>query len=164
MEVDETWREINEEKALVFMLGKGRNSFGDPTHALVFIAVPDGKPETILGPIRAERGLIPESEITETMIAGFAGLQVDLTAKPNPGYEGNKEAEIPPGVQFLPSVNKYFAEGFFWTTWSAEARLRFIALNVGEHVLLLQIDAPPAEFEAFAGEADQVIQTLKLRK
>jgi hypothetical protein len=164
MEIGEGWRVLNEEAARLFMLGKGRSIFNDPTHALVFIAIPDGNPQTILGAIKAEKGLMAESEMTETTIAGFAGLQVDLAAKPNPGYQGDKEAEIPPGVQFLPSVNRYFAEGFFWTTWSAESHLRFLALNVGEDVLLLQIESPPAEFEAFAGEAEQVLQTMKLKR
>jgi len=164
MEVGEGWREINEEEALLFMLGKGRNSFGDPTQVLVFIAVPDGSPQAILTSIRNSPEVMAVSEMTEFTIAGFSGLQVDVSAKPNPGYEGDKEAEIPAGAQFLPSVNRYFTPGFLWTTWTAESHLRFIVLNVDEHMLLIEIESPPAEFEAFASEADQVLQTLKLRR
>lgn len=164
MEVDEGWREINEEEALLFMLGKGRNSFRDPIQVLVFIAVPDGNPQSILTAIKNEPELTRAGEITEITIAGFSGLQLDVSAKPNPGYEGDKEAEIPPGVQFLPAVNRYFTPGFLWTTWTVESRLRFIALNVDEQMLLLEIESPPAEFEAFASQADQVLQSLKLRR
>jgi hypothetical protein len=164
MQLGEGWQVINEEEARLFMLGKGESVFNDPTQALVFIPIPDGNLQTVLGPIKAEKVLTPEGESTETSIAGFPGMQLDLSAKPNPDYKGDPSAEIPPGVQFLTSVGRYFAEGFFWTTWSAEARLRFIALNVGEQVLLLQIDAPPAEFETFASEADQVLQTLKVKE
>jgi hypothetical protein len=164
LELGEGWQVVNEEAARLFMLGKGENIFNDPTQALVFVPIQDEDPQLILGSIKSEKGLTPQGEMTETTIAGFPGMQLDLSANPNPGYEGDKQSEIPPGVQFLTSVGRYFAEGFNWTTWSAEARLRFIALDMGEDVLLLQIDAPPAEFETFAAEADQVLQTLELRK
>jgi hypothetical protein len=164
LEVGEGWQVVNEEAARLFMLGKGESIFNDPTQALVFIAIPNGNPQAILASIKNEKGLTPEDEITETTIAGFPGLQLNLSAKPNPGYEGDKGAEIPPGVQFLPSVNKYFTQGFLWTTWTAESRLRFIVLNVDEHTLLIEIDSPPTEFGAFASAADQVLQTLALRR
>jgi hypothetical protein len=162
--VGEGWRVLNEKAALLFLLGKGHNSFGDPSQVLAFIAVPDGDPQAILTSIKNSPELTPEGEISEITIAGFSGLQFDASAKPNPGNEGNRGNGIPPGVQFLPAVNKYFTPGFLWTTWTAESRLRFIVLNVDEHVLLLQIEAPPADFETFAGEADRVLQSLKLRR
>jgi hypothetical protein len=162
MEVDKGWQVVNEERARLFVLGKGESIFNDPTQALVFIPIPDGNPQAVVTSIKNEKGLTLQGKMTEITIAGFSGLQLDLSAKPNPEYEGDKQAEIPPGVQFLPSVNKYLAEGFFWTTWSAEAHLRFITLNVGKDVLLLQIDAPPAEFEAFASDAEQVLHTLRV--
>jgi DNA-binding beta-propeller fold protein YncE len=162
MTLNEGWQVVNEERARLFMLGKGESMFNDPTQALVFIAIPHGNPETILTSIENEKGLTPQGKMAVTTIAGFSGLQLDFSANPNPDYAGDPGAEIPPGVQFLTSVGKYFAEGFFWTTWSAESRLRFIALNVWERVLLLQIDAPPTEFEAFASDAEQVLHTLRV--
>jgi hypothetical protein len=168
MELGEGWQVVNEKDARLFMLGKGESIFNDPTQALVFIAIPKGDPQAILSSIRNDPGLTAQGEMSEITVAGasggLSGLQLDLFAKPNPDYEGDKDAEIPPGVQFLPSVGQYFAEGFFWTTWSAEAHLRFIVLDLGEHVLLLQMDSQPAEFEAFASEAEQVLQTLKVRR
>jgi hypothetical protein len=161
IEIDDGWRVLNEEAARLFMLGKGRSIYNDPTQVLVFMPAPDGDPQAILDSIREEPGLNPQGEIAETTIAGFPGLQLDLKANPNPDYPGNEQAEIPPGVQFLPAVNKYFAEGFMWTTWTAEAQLRFIALQVDEDVLLIEIESPPAEFESFASQADEVLQALK---
>jgi hypothetical protein len=162
LKVGEDWRQINEGAARLFMLGKGRSEFQDPTHALVFITIPDGDPEQILTAIRNSRELIAEGEITPATIAGFSGMQVGVSAKPNPGYEGDRAAEVPPGVQFLPAINKYFTPSFLWTTSSAESRLRFIVLHVGEGLLLIEIDAPPADFEVFAKESNRVLETLKL--
>jgi hypothetical protein len=162
MALEEGWRAVNDDDALLFMLGKGRNIYNDPIQALIFIAVPGGNPQAVITSVSREPGLTQEGEITETTLAGFHGLQVDLTAKPNPGYEGDKESEILPGSQFLPHVNTYFAPGFIWTTWTAESKLRFIVLSVEENVLLIEIDSPPAEFEAFADDAILVIQTLGL--
>jgi hypothetical protein len=165
LEVGDGWRVLNEKAALLFLLaGQGRNSLGDPSQVLVFIAVPDEDPQELLTSIKNSPELTFAGEISEVSIAGFAGLQVDASAKPNPGNEGNRGDGISPGSQFLPAVNKYFTEGFLWTTWTAEPRLRFMVLNVGEHVLLIEIESPPAEFEAFSSEADKVLQTLKLRR
>lgn len=160
LEVEEGWRVLNEEAALLFLVGKGRNSLGDPSQVLVFIAVPNGNPQAILTSIENAPELMPTSEMTETTIAGFSGWQFDASAKPNPGNEGNQGDGIPAGAQFLPAINKYFTEGFIWTTWTAEPRLRFIVLNVGEQTLLIEIESPPAEFETFINEADKVLQTL----
>ena len=164
IDVGEGWSVLNEEKARLFLFaGKGRNEFNDPSQVLVFIVIPDADPQEILNTIRNSPELIPD-DIVETTIARFSGWQFDATAKPNPGYEGDRNADIPPGVQFLPAINQYFTPGFLWTTWTAEPRLRFVVLNAGEQMLLLEIESPPAEFDAFAREAEQVLQTLKLPK
>ncbi len=163
VEVGEGWGVLHEKAALLFLLaGKGRNEFNDPSQILVFMSVPDEDLQAILTPIWNSPELTSQNEITETTIAGFSGWQFDASAKPNPEFEGNQSADIPSGVQFLPAVNKYFTPGFLWTTWTAEPHLRFIALNMDGQVLLLQIESPPAEFEAFASEADKVLQTLNL--
>ncbi len=165
MDVGEGWSVLNEEKARLFLLaGKGRNEYNDPSQVLVFIVISDGDPHDTLNSIKNSPELTPKSELIEATIAGFSGWQFDATAKPNPGYEGDRNADIPPGVQFLPAINQYLTPGFLWTTWTAEPRLRFVALNAGEQMLLLEIESPPAEFDAFAREAEQVLQTLELPK
>lgn len=163
--VGEGWGVLNEDGARLFLLaGQGRNEFNDPSQVLVFIAIPDGDPQDILTSIRNSPELTPVGEMTEITIAGFSVWQFDASAKPNPGNEGRREESIPPGSQSLPAISKYFAPGFLWTTWTAEPRLRFITLSVGDHVLLLEIESPPAELEVFASEAEQVLQTLQLRR
>jgi hypothetical protein len=164
IEVGEGWGVLNEKAALLFLLsGKGRNEFNDPGQVLVFISVPGGDPQALLTSIRNSPELVPATEITETTIAGFSGWQFDAVATPNPGNKGSEANSIPAGSQKLPALNKYFAPGFLWTTWTAEPRLRFIALDMGEQILLLQIESPSAEFDTFASEADQVLQSLKMR-
>ena len=165
MEVGSGWSVLNEKEARLFLLaGKGQNEFKDPSQVLVFMAVPQGNPQSMLASIKDSPELVATGEITETMIAGFSGWQFDATAKSNPSNKGNPANSIPAGSQNLPAINKYFAPGFLWTTWTAEPRLRFIALEVGENVLLLEIESPPTDFEAFASETDQVLQTLKVRR
>jgi hypothetical protein len=163
--VGEGWSVMNEEAARLFLLaGKERNEFNDPSQVLVFMNASNADPQTVLTSIKDSSELTSQSEITETTIAGFSGWQFDATAKPNPANKGNLADSIPAGAQNLPAINKYFTPGFLWTTWTAEPRLRFVALNVGEEVLLLEIESPPTEFEAFASEAEQVLQTLTLRR
>ena len=165
MEVGSGWSVLNEKEARLFLLaGKGQNEFKDPSQVLVFMAVPEGSPQSVLASIKDSSELSPIGEIMETTIAGFPGWQFDAMAKPNAGNKGSAANSIPAGAQNLPAINKYFAPGFLWTTWTAEPHLRFVALEVGEHVLLLEIESPPAGFEAFASETDQVLQTLKLQK
>lgn len=165
IEVGEGWTVLHEEAARLFLLaGKGRNELNDPSQVLVFIAIPDEDPQDVLTSIRNSPQLAPLGEITEATIKGFAGWQFDATAKPNPGNQGSPAESIPPGVQPLPALSKYFSPGFLWTTWTAEPRLRFLALHAGEHILLLQIESPPAEFETFAGEADKLLQSLTLEE
>jgi hypothetical protein len=165
MEVRSGWSVLNEKEARLFLLaGKGQNEFKDPSQVLVFMAVPEGDPQSVLASIKDSPELAPVGEITETTIAGFSGWQFDATAKPNPGNKGNAANSIPAGSQNLPAINKYFAPGFLWTTWTAEPRLKFIALDVGENALLLEIESPPANFDSFAGEAGRILQTLKTRR
>ncbi len=75
---------------------------------------------------------------------------------------GSKQEDIPPGVQFLPVFMKYFAPGFAWTTSSPEARVRTVVLTMGDHTLLLYLEAPPNEFDQFAVNADSILQSLAL--
>jgi hypothetical protein len=163
MDVEEGWGVLNEERARLFLLaGQGRNEFNDPSQVLVFIAIPDEDPQVVLTPIRNSPQLTSVTEITETTIAGLSGWQFEALARPNPENEGSRQDGIPPGSQYLPEIGKYFTPGFLWTTWTAEPRMQFIALDAGGYILLAQIESPPAEFEAFADEAKQLLQTLEL--
>jgi len=163
IEVGEGWRAINEEAALLFSIVKGRNVLGDASQMMVFLLVPDDRPlEDLLRPIQRADELVPLTEPSPVEIAQLSGLQFEAQVKPNPGYAGDLAEDIPPGVQILPSVNRYFTPGFLWTTATIEARLGLIAVHIGDQPLIIYLEAPPEEYDAFALEAGAVLQTLEL--
>ena len=163
LEVGEDWRVLNEESALLFLIGRGRNVQNNPSQMIVFINV-TGKttPEALIGSVQRAPELTPIAEPVNVTIAGFPGLQLDSTAKPNPSYEGDKQADIPPGVQFLPVFMKYFTPGFLWTTSSVEAQVRTIILTIKDQTLLLYLEAPQDEFDTLINGAEQILNSLEL--
>jgi hypothetical protein len=109
---------------------------------------------------------IPElstlGEPVPVTIAGFSGLQLDSVALPNPDEEGRAADDIPPGVQYLPFFMKFLTPGFVWTTSSPEARVRLVALAVGDLTLLLYMEAPAVDFDQFAADTETILQSLEL--
>jgi hypothetical protein len=160
----EGWRVLNEERALLFLLGRGENVHNNPSQVITFInATSDtASPESLIAGVQNMPQLTTLTEPVAVNIAGFPGLQLDSVAKPNPSEQGDPQADIPPGVQYLPFFGDYFAPGFLWTTFSAEAQVRTVALTVGDQTLLLYMEAPAAEFEQFAADAETILQTVKL--
>jgi hypothetical protein len=162
VEVGEGWKFLNEKDALLFLIGRGLNVQNNPSQMIVFMKVSsDMTPETLIQAIRDSPELVSAEEST-VEVAGFPGLQLDSTAKPNPEYVGNSEADIPPGVQFLPVFTRHFSPGFSWTTSSVEAQIRTIALMVDDQVLLLYLEAPQGEFDSLISDAEVILQSLKL--
>jgi hypothetical protein len=163
-DLGEGWRVLNEERALLFMLGRGENVQNNPSQLITFInaASDTASPETLIAGVQQMPELTTLTEPVEVNIGGFSGLQLDSVAKPNPAEEGDPAADIPPGIQYLPFFMNYFAPGFLWTTSSPEARVRTIALTVDDATMLLYMEAPPAEFEQFASDAEAILQTLEL--
>jgi hypothetical protein len=161
--VGEGWKVLNEEAALLFLIGKGRNVQNNPSQMIVFMQVAEETtPEALIASVQRAPELSATTEPLEVMIAGFPGLQLDSIAKPNPGYEGNVDEDIPPGVQFLPIFMKFFAPGFVWTTSSSEAQVRTIAITMSDHTLLLYLEAPQDEFDQFVADADPILQSLEM--
>ncbi len=162
IEVGKDWRVLNEEAALLFLIGRGRNIQNNPNQMIVFLKISsDSSPEMLIQSVQNSTELESTGE-SAVEIAGFRGLQVDSTAKPNPEYVGDPAADIPPGVQFLPAFMRHFTPGFAWTTSSPEAQIRTIALTIGDRVLLVYLEAPQDEFDALLADADAVLQSLKL--
>jgi hypothetical protein len=163
VEAPDGWRALNEEGALLFLLGRGQNVQNNPSQMILFLNASDGDtPETIIGSIQNAEQLAPMGEPVEVTFAGFPGLQLDASALPNPTFEGRPQDDIPPGVQYLPVIEQYLTPGFAWTTSSPEARVRAVALTVGEQTLLLYLEAPPEEFDQFAADAEAILQSLEL--
>lgn len=163
IDVHAGWRVLNEPPAKLFLLGRGENVQGNPSQMVVFLNVTGtGAAESVIEGIRAAPELTESAAPAAVTVAGFAGLQLDMTAKANPGYEGDAAADIPPGVQFLPVIEQYFARGFAWTTSSPEAQVRAIVLTVRDQVLLLYLEAPSGELEALAADAAPILDSLAL--
>lgn len=162
-EVGEGWRVMNEERAGLFLLGRGDNVGNLPSQVITFLNAGDSAPpDSLIAAAQAMPQLTPMGEPVSVAIAGFPGWQVDSVAKPNPDEKGDPANDIPPGVQPLPFFQEYFAPGFLWTTFTAEARVRTAALSVGERTMLLYMEAPAAEFDQFVADADTILWTLRL--
>jgi len=164
IELGEGWKALNEERAQLFLIGRGENVLKNPSEIVAFMnATSDSAtPEELIAAAQRSPELTTLAEPVEVAIAGLPGWQLDSVANPNPAEKGDATADIPPGVQYLPFFTKYFAPGFSWTTSSPEARVRTVALTVGDQTLLLYLEAPPEAFEQFAADADSILQTLRL--
>jgi hypothetical protein len=163
IDIPDGWRVLNEPPAKLFLLGRGRNVQDNPSQMILFLNVTGtGTPESIIDGIRDASELTEAAAPSATTVAGFPGLRVDMAAKPNPGFEGDPASDIPPGVQYLPVIEQYFARGFAWTTSSPEAQVRAVALTVGTQLLLLYLEAPSGELDAFASDAAAILDSLQL--
>ena len=161
VEIDAGWKLVNERAALFLQFGRGENSLGNPSQMIILVnATRRGEPEAVIGLVPAAPQLTALGDPAPVTVAGFEGWLLDSTANSNPTYAGNEAADIPPQVQFLPVMEQFFTPGFAFTTSSPEARLRFVALAVGDQTLLIYLEAPPGEFEDFALQADAVLQSL----
>ena len=161
VEMDAGWRLVNERAALFLQFGRGENSLGNPGQMIILAnATRRGGPEAVIGLLQAPPQLTALGGPAPVTVAGFEGWLLDSTANANPTYAGNEAADIPPQVQFLPVLQPFFTPGFAFTTSSPEARLRFLALAVGDQTLLVYLEAPPGEFDDFALVADAVLQSL----
>ncbi len=162
-EVGEGWRVLNEERARLFLLGRGENAQNNPSQIITFIDTTGAitSPEEFIAAVQTIPQLTPLGGPVSVAIAGFPGWQLDAVAKPNSEEKGDPSADIPPGIQYLPFFQQYFAPGFIWSTSSPEARVRTAALRVGEQTLVLYMEAPAAEFEQFILDADTILWTLR---
>jgi hypothetical protein len=164
LEVPEGWRVINESRAGLLMLGRGANELGNPDRIVLLVdATAAGmSSETLINGIVGVPQVEAVSEASPVVLAGFDGSQARMNALPNPDYEGDPEADIPPGVQPLPAIGRFFAEGFQWTTTTPEAQISVAAVGVGDRMLLVYLEAPPGELDALASDAIPMLETLSL--
>jgi hypothetical protein len=162
IDVPAGWKVINEQRAMLFMLGRGENDLDNPSEILLMAnATPvDGSVAATLAAITAADELRQLTTAAPSLLAGFEGLEQDLRARPNPGYEGDPDADIPAGVQFLAEVGRYLTPGFLWTTSTPEARLRVGAYLVREQVMLVYLEAPDSAFDGLVADARELLETL----
>jgi hypothetical protein len=165
IEVTSSWRVMNEEFAQLFTLARGSNSQGNPSELVVFSNVSgEGSAEEIMAQLQEEPNITTLGEPMAAELGGFTGLQQDFVVLPNPDFAGIPSDDIPAGVHYLEVVEQFFTPGFQWTSWTPEARLRFILVNVGDALLFVYLEAPPDNFDTFAADADQLLQTLAVEE
>jgi DNA-binding beta-propeller fold protein YncE len=163
IDVPDGWRVMNEERAKLFTLVRGKNELNNPSELIVFINTTQaGSVDELLALLREEPNIIPAGEMTESQIANFKGVQQDYFVTPNPDYAGDPRDDIPPGVHFLKVVEQFFTPGFEWTSSSPEANLRFEVFEAGESILFLYLESPTDSFDTFIADASQILQTLKI--
>jgi hypothetical protein len=162
MAVGDGWVVLNEARAMLLALGQGKNELNNPSRLLAFMDASPATPEEILADVQGMTQTTTLAGPTAVTIAGYDGLQLDSAANPNPDYAGSPGDDIPPGVQLLPVYARFVAPGFLWTTSSPEARVRTVALSVGDQTLLLYVEAPAADFDQFVTDAETILQTLEL--
>lgn len=160
IEVPSGWRVIHEDVVNVFSLARGKNNLGDVAEWLAFFVLEEDEPaEQFQQDLLAMDGFT-FGEPVEVTIAGFSGWQVDAQALPNPDFDGEPEAGIPPGTQILPVIEDYFVGGFNWTTSTIESRIRIIYLATDGAGLVVYFEAPQSNFDASVLEAMQILDTL----
>jgi hypothetical protein len=162
LDVPAGWRVQNEAPAKLFVIGRGENSQGNPSQLILIVdATESGSPGEVVDAIRGVPQLEELRAPTDVEVAGLPGRQVDLAALPNPEFTARPDEDIPAGVQVLPIIERYFAEGFAWTTSSPEARLRLIALTLEGRTMLVYLEAPPGDFEALVTDALAILESLE---
>jgi hypothetical protein len=163
LEIDQGWRVINEEMAGLFALVKGRNSLSDASDWIAFVPIRRADPlRQLLGEFQQAPQLHAIQEITPASVAGFVGLQLDASAQPAPDVGGVPQDSVVAGTQKLPVMEQFVSPGFQWYTSTPEARLRFMALAVGDQTMLVYLESPADAFDRFVIEADQVLQTAAI--
>jgi hypothetical protein len=158
----EGWKTLNEEAAKLFLLGRGENVLNNPSQLVAFMNATGDTPESLIAEVQAIPELSALGEPVPVTIAGFSGLQLDSVALPNPDEKGRAADDIPPGIQYLPFFMRFLTPGFLWITSSPEARVRTVALTVGDQTLLLYMEAPAEDFDPLAADAEAILQSLEL--
>lgn len=149
------WRGEGEEVDNSIWIEQGGTSRS--TRYLGFIPIPgDRSPDDVWAELRATPGLIV-GEDADVIIAGLPAKQFDAMTDPDTEhkFEGSHVA--------LPTLKQLMKPDAVWTvaTETLNTGLRFILLPVADQHMIIYIEAPNPEFEAFTREADKVLQTLQ---
>jgi hypothetical protein len=155
LEIGEGWSGVAARTEKLLFIGRGENDVQHADHYVAFFAV--SAPEKVLRALQR----MPEVDaepVEELTVAGLTALRVDAQASPNPDQP--EQSFIAPGTVQLTALDDLVPG--YWFSESPEARLRFLLLDVGELDLLVSIEAPPGDFEAFAAEAEALLETLTI--
>lgn len=157
IDLSDGWRSIRDDTiGVISLVTRERNGIGHATHWLSFFPAPDASPEDLLAAIDSQPRIVA-GEPAEVIVGGVAGTLVEARAKPNPGESGDEEVE--PGTVPVAVINE-LVFGTIWSSETAEAMFRFIVLEVSGRTLLVYIEAPAADFDSFASDADNALAAL----
>lgn len=158
--VGDGWRGMqNANDGVVFLL-QGSNEVHHSSRWLGFFAVTPAVGQAFLDDLRVAP-LFSVSATEPALLAGLTGTRTDLAADPNPGEPGRSDRVA--GAVVIPSMRLISNISHGWFTESAEARLRIYLLDAtAAYQVLVYVEAPPAEFDAFVTAVEEVLDTLQL--
>jgi hypothetical protein len=159
IELPDGWTIVNEAAARYLAFGRGSNDIGTPSQLVMLLAGPAADHADLADDIASspELEILADSTTTES---GIESRQLDAIARPNPDFIGAPAADIAPGTQRLTALGPLVSSNFGLVTSTPEARLRFVLRREGELLLVAVIEAPAADFDAFAAAADELLAGL----
>jgi hypothetical protein len=145
------WTDAREE---LLVLGDGHTNPIDHLDRYMAIFVVDDA-EAVVEQARStpKAGIGPDEEFTAGELSGTG---FDARARAN--AEPPEDDGIAPGTIQIPAIDELFA-GFFWTE-SPEAAFRVWAVDRGDQDLLIYLEAPSTEFDAFAATAEEFLSRI----
>lgn len=149
LELGEGWRGVRDDKNRQVNLAQGTNDVGHGTLWLAPYAISTADVDAFVAELRATP-LMTFEDAVPAEVAGLPAQQFDAQAEPNPTESGNDRRE--PGTVDILAMHLLHSPGitdFDWYTESVEARLRFMFVEVGDYTLVIYLEAPPDEFDAF---------------
>lgn len=161
--VGEGWRAVYDNSAVLMAFVQGQNQVADPSRWLYLIRAPaELTPDDVISAMTAMGSIDLTSDPQPVELAGLAGLQFDATAKHDPEQGEAPANGIEAGAIRLEALNDtgYFPTGFLVISATRESSLRFVALETGDRTMLVLIDAPPDEFDAFSQEAMEILASI----
>lgn len=158
VEVAEGWRGLRNGSDRIFAFVQGRNEIGHSTHYLAFFGIERAEADAFLDEFGGTE-LLEVADPEPAEIGGLTGERIAAEAAPNPDMEGTPERVA--GSVRIQAITALTNPMVAWYTESAEARLRLYVLDAtDEHVLLVYVEAPPEDFDAFAAAVDEILATL----
>jgi hypothetical protein len=155
---DESWRVVTLERSELLALIQGENNVGFASRWLTFLPVYDGEAVSLFDEMLAAPNLELLAGPEARTVGKYQAFMAVLVALPNPDFAETDES--PAGVQPLDAISEY-AGNWTWLTSTPEAELMLIKMIIGDHTLLVYVEAPQGEFDSFSQQVDTVLSQLQ---
>lgn len=160
IEVGEGWRGLRNGTERIVAFVQGSNAIQHPTHYMALFGVDRDEAVSFLGQFQAT-DLLTVSSSEPIEIGGLTGTRVDAVADPNPGELGTEKRVA--GSIPIPAMTALTNPATRWFTESAEAGLQIYLLEATDtHTLIVYVEAPSAEFDAFSATVADALATLQV--